>query len=109
VEEIALEKARKLIGEIADRARVGGEHTLITRQGKPAAVVVPADWHAAVTVLIAELETLEAYRDRMAALRSLRRPGLALRDKRVVHHIDGNPYNNSPSNLHIVDPEENQS
>jgi hypothetical protein len=45
---------------------------------------------------------------RMHALRLGRRAaGLAVQDPRVVDHIDGNPRNNDPSNLRIMDPKEN--
>lgn len=26
----------------------------------------------------------------------------------AVHHVDGNPYNNNPANLRLVDPRENR-
>ena len=42
MEEIGLEEARRTLGEIVDRARLAEQPTLITRQGKPAAVVVGA-------------------------------------------------------------------
>lgn len=45
MEEIGIEQARRNLGEIVDRARIAGEHTVITRQGKRAAVVVPAEWY----------------------------------------------------------------
>lgn len=45
MEEIGLEEARKNLGEIVEQARVGREPTMITRHGKPAAVVVNAGWH----------------------------------------------------------------
>jgi len=40
MEQVSLEQARRTLGEIVDRARLAGQATLITRQGKPAAVVV---------------------------------------------------------------------
>ena len=109
MEETGIEKARNQLGEIVDKARFTGEPTTITRQGKPAAVLVSSDWYAAVMALLAELEALTEYRYRSIALRSGRRAaGLAPQDRRVVHHIDGDPYNNDPANLRIMNPEENQ-
>ena len=43
MDTVSIEQARKALGEIVDRARLAGQPTLITRQGKPAAVVVPLD------------------------------------------------------------------
>lgn len=40
-----IEEARKNLGEIVDRARFASEHVLITRSGKPAAVIVSAEWY----------------------------------------------------------------
>lgn len=108
MKEIGIEDARRQLGEIIDRARLAGEHAIVTRQGKPAAVVVGYDWLVAVASLIEDAARLEEYRERAAALRAGRRiAGLYPPDKRVVHHIDGNPRNNDPSNLQIVNPEEN--
>lgn len=45
MEEIGIDSARKDLGGIVDRARLKGEHTVITRAGKPAAVVVPVEWY----------------------------------------------------------------
>lgn len=109
MEETGIERARNQLGCIVDKARFTGEATTITRQGKPAAVLVSSDWYAAVMALLAELEALTEYRYRSIALRSGRRAaGLAPQDRRVVHHIDGDPYNNDPANLRIMNPEENQ-
>jgi prevent-host-death family protein len=41
MDEIGIEKARTTLGEIVDKARLAGASTLITRKGKPAAVVHP--------------------------------------------------------------------
>lgn len=43
---MSIEAARAKLGEIVDRARLAGQPTQITRQGKPAAVVVSAGWYA---------------------------------------------------------------
>lgn len=45
MDETGIERARQALGEIVDRARIAGEHTVITRQGKPAAVIVPVEWY----------------------------------------------------------------
>jgi prevent-host-death family protein len=45
VEETGIEQARATLGEIINRALFAGAHTLITRAGKPAAVIVPVEWH----------------------------------------------------------------
>ena len=42
--ELGIEQARQQLGEVIDRARIARQPTLITRQGKPAAVVVPVEW-----------------------------------------------------------------
>jgi len=54
MEETGIEQARKGLGEIVDRARIAGEHTLITRTGKPAAVIVPVEWYEEVKAKIGE-------------------------------------------------------
>lgn len=41
----SLEEARAGLGDVIDRARLAGEPTLITRYGRPAAVVVSEDWY----------------------------------------------------------------
>ena len=45
MEQIGIEEARRRLGEIIDRARLAHEPTQITRTGKPAAVIVAADWY----------------------------------------------------------------
>jgi prevent-host-death family protein len=45
MEQIGIEEARRQLGEIVDRARLAGTPTTITRQGKPAAVIVPFEWY----------------------------------------------------------------
>lgn len=42
----ALTEAYKNLGSIVRNAEEGGLHTTILRFGRPAAVVVPPDWHA---------------------------------------------------------------
>lgn len=41
----SVEEARAGLGDLVDRARLAGEPTLITRYGRPAAVVVGEDWY----------------------------------------------------------------
>jgi prevent-host-death family protein len=54
VREIGLEDARRQLGEIVDRARLADQHTLITRQGKPGAVVVSAEWYEQAQALVGD-------------------------------------------------------
>lgn len=113
MEEVGIEDARRQLGEIVGRADLAGQETLITRNGKPAAVIVSAWWYGSVAAFIRreyeEMEAYNAWQERDAAMRKARRAArLRPGDKRTVHHIDGNPRNNDPSNLQIVDPEENQ-
>jgi prevent-host-death family protein len=49
MEEASIETARKALGEIIDKARLAGANTVLTRQGKPAAVVVPLEWFERVS------------------------------------------------------------
>ena len=44
-----IEDARKILGDLVDRARIAGEPVLITRYNKPAAVLVGADWYSRMT------------------------------------------------------------
>jgi prevent-host-death family protein len=39
-----IEEARAKLGDAVDLARLAGEPTMITRHGRPAAVVVGAEW-----------------------------------------------------------------
>jgi prevent-host-death family protein len=52
MDDMGIEEARRALGEIVDRARLMNEPTSITRQGKPAAVVVGAEWYAWATGVI---------------------------------------------------------
>jgi prevent-host-death family protein len=42
---VQIEEARKTLGELVDRARLAGEPTLIMRNRRPGAVLVPVDWY----------------------------------------------------------------
>jgi prevent-host-death family protein len=80
MDELGIELARNQLGEIVDRARFTGEATLLTRKGKPAAVVVNADWYSAAM-------------ERMGG-RAGTRGG-------EINHKDGDPRNNDLSNLEL--------
>jgi prevent-host-death family protein len=45
VRTVSVEEARAGLGDLIDRARLAGEPTLITRYGRPAAVVVSEEWY----------------------------------------------------------------
>jgi prevent-host-death family protein len=45
MDDMSIEAARRALGEIVDRARLMDEPTVITRQGKRAAIVVSTDWY----------------------------------------------------------------
>lgn len=47
MDQRSIEEARRSLGEIVDRARLADQPTEITRQGKPAAVIVGVDWYDA--------------------------------------------------------------
>jgi prevent-host-death family protein len=42
---VTIEEARAKLGDVVDHARLADEPTLITRYGRPAAVVVGAEWY----------------------------------------------------------------
>jgi len=54
MDEESIERARLKLGEVVDRARFADQFTVITRQGKPAAVVVSVEWFEAAQAKIAE-------------------------------------------------------
>jgi prevent-host-death family protein len=64
-QKIPTEEARKKLGDLLNSAAFAGEHTAITRHGKVAGVLVPADWHAAATEALAEVQQL---REQLARL-----------------------------------------
>ena len=49
MKSVNIEDARKILGELVDRARIADEQVLITRYNKPAAVLVGADWYRRMT------------------------------------------------------------
>lgn len=89
-----LEEARRTLGEIVDRARLADQPTLITRQGKPAAVVIGAESYEAMLSLLADAAAGQAERTQR------------LTGKQVVHK-DGDPRNNDLGNLRVVDLRDN--
>jgi prevent-host-death family protein len=66
MDEMGIEEARLKLGDIVDRARLAEEATMITRHGKPAAVVVPVGWWLARDGLVRDL-----MRDAQAARRGV--------------------------------------
>jgi antitoxin (DNA-binding transcriptional repressor) of toxin-antitoxin stability system len=55
VNTVQIEEARRTIGELVDLARLAGEPTMILRNRKPGAVLVPVTWYEqAAAVLAAE-------------------------------------------------------
>ena len=56
MEEMGIDGARRDLGGIVNRALIAGEHTLITRAGKPAAVIVPVEWHEKAVAALGEEE-----------------------------------------------------
>lgn len=51
-ESVSLRDLSRTPGEVIDRVRLVGRHIEVTRQGKPAAVVVPVQWWEAANRLI---------------------------------------------------------
>jgi prevent-host-death family protein len=41
---VTIEEARARLGDVVDHARLAGEPTMITRYGRPAAMVVGTEW-----------------------------------------------------------------
>jgi prevent-host-death family protein len=54
MEQVSIEAARRTLGEIIDRARLADQPTLITRQGKPAAVVISVERYEQAMALASE-------------------------------------------------------
>lgn len=51
-DEMNIEEARPVLGDIVDRAAMAGEHFTITRNGRPRAVIVGKDWYESAQALI---------------------------------------------------------
>ncbi len=49
MKSVNIEDARKILGDLVDRARLADEPVLIMRYNKPAAVLVGADWYSTIT------------------------------------------------------------
>ena len=60
MDEISLHHARNTIGEIVNKARYSGTPTLITSQGKPAAVIVSVPWYEDALSQLGVIEPAEA-------------------------------------------------
>lgn len=76
MEKLGIEEARGQLGEIADRARLTLQPTMITKNGKPAAVVVSHEWLTEVAALLDDLAedpaAYAAWRGQAGALRQAR-------------------------------------
>lgn len=53
-----VEEARKKFAELLNGSQFGGQHTVITRHGKPAGYLVPPDWYATAAAAVDELADL---------------------------------------------------
>ena len=62
MDKISLHHARNTIGDIVNRARYSGTPTLITSQGKPAAVIVSVPWYQDALSHLDVTEPVEATR-----------------------------------------------
>jgi prevent-host-death family protein len=51
--QVTADDARSNFRELLNDVEAGGAHITITRYGKPAAVIVPVDWHGEAKRLIA--------------------------------------------------------
>ena len=60
VQSASIETARASLGEVVDRARFSGEPTTVTRNGKPAAVVVSHEWFERATAALASGEPAQS-------------------------------------------------
>ncbi len=49
MKSVNIEDARKILGDLVDRARIADEPVLIMRYNKPAAVLVGANWYGTIT------------------------------------------------------------
>lgn len=69
MDQRSIEETRRTLGEIVDRARLADQPTEITRQGKPAAVIVGVDWYDAFM----SVHTFTEWATVVEELRQLRR------------------------------------
>lgn len=113
--KVRSDELRRDLRALLDSVEHEQAHVIVQRYDRPMAALVPIGWHSAAVAAFAlidqALEDMDAgleWQSVMAALREARRKaGLAPQDPRVVDHIDGNPRNNDPANLRIMDPKEN--
>src|SRR6266567_3987529 len=71
LQELSIERARARLGDIIDRARYTGDPTLITRTGKPAALITPVlhrHDRAAITQIRQEISGRSALADPLVAM-----------------------------------------
>jgi prevent-host-death family protein len=58
-ESLSIVEARNL-GPVVDRVRLQGKHIELTRNGKPAAIVVPVEWWLAVAAPVVQADAPES-------------------------------------------------
>lgn len=71
LQELSIERARATLGDLIDRARYTGDPTLITRNGKPAALITPVlhrHDRAAITQIRQEISGRSALADPLVAM-----------------------------------------
>ena len=52
MDSYGIEEARTQLGDLVERVRLNGEHIAVTRYGKQAVVIVPAEWYEAAEAMI---------------------------------------------------------
>jgi prevent-host-death family protein len=80
-EGLSISEARDRLGEIVSRAQFGGEHTVLTRRGKPVAVVISIDE-------LRELQALEDEADLAAVRAALAEPGPSIPHEQAMRELD---------------------
>ncbi len=66
MDTVQIEEGRRTLGELVDRARLAGEPTLIMRNRKPGAVLVPVGWYEQASACL-EREGAHRYHHEAAA------------------------------------------
>jgi prevent-host-death family protein len=51
---VQIEEARRTLGELVDRARLAGEPTMILRNRRPGAVLVPVSWYEEAAAVLSD-------------------------------------------------------
>lgn len=54
VERASVEKVRPVLGKQVDKARESGVHTVMSKHGSDAAVIVPMDWYRAARRILGD-------------------------------------------------------